>query len=97
MAGQIRMSPEQMRGRAKEFDTEGKNVEDVIKKMSGLIKSLQGEWEGTASKEFANQFNTLKPSFDKMRTLIDDISKQLTGTAKAMEEMDKEIANKFKI
>lgn len=97
MAGQIRMSPQQMRVRAKEFRTEGENIQSTITKMQKLIDSLQGEWEGQASKQFSQQFATLKPSFNKMKTLVDDISKQLDGTANATEQLDKDIANKFKI
>jgi WXG100 family type VII secretion target len=97
MAGQIRMTPEQMRTRAKAFRGEGQKVEDTIKKMQSLINTLKGEWEGQASKEFEQQFNTLKPSFTKMRELVEDISKQLESTAQAVEQMDKDIASKFKI
>jgi WXG100 family type VII secretion target len=89
------MTPSDMRTRAKEFKTEGKNVQNVITKMDKLIARLEKEWKGQAATAFKNQYNDLKPSFTKMKTLIDDISKQLDGTAKAMEDMDKEIAGKF--
>ena len=44
MAGQIRITPEQMRARASEFRTEGANFQDVIGKMKNLIGVLQEEW-----------------------------------------------------
>ena len=97
MAGQIRITPEQMRIRAGEFRTEGINFENVITKMQGLINSLQEEWEGQASQQFAGQFETLKPSFNQMRQLIDDIGGQLDGTATAIENLDQDIASKFSV
>lgn len=97
MSGQIRMSPQQMRVRAKEFRTEGENIQNTITKMQKLIDTLQGEWEGEASKQFAQQFATLKPSFTKMKQLVDDIGKQLDGTANATEQLDRDIASKFKM
>lgn len=97
MAGQIRMSPEQMRMRAGEFRTEGDTFEGVISKMQGLINALQEEWEGQASSQFAQQFESLKPSFNNMRQLIADIGSQLDGTANAVEQMDQEIASKFQM
>ncbi len=97
MAGQIRITPEQMRGRASEFRNEGQKFEECIAKMQSLIDVLQDEWEGAASQGFANQFSTLKPSFNDMRNLVDDIAGQLDSTATAVENLDQEIAGKFNI
>ncbi|MFZ2537354.1 MAG: WXG100 family type VII secretion target [Oscillospiraceae bacterium] len=97
MAGQIRISPEQMHLRAVEFRTEGENFQSVIKKMESLIGMLKEEWEGQASRQFDEQFNHLMPSFDKMRELINDIGSQLDGTANAIADLDDEISKKFSI
>lgn len=95
MSGQIRITPEQMRSRAGQFRTEGSTFEGVITKMQGLINNLQQEWEGEASKKFEQQFSSLKPSFNNMRQLIDDIAGQLDATARAVEELDHNISSKF--
>lgn len=96
MAGQIRMTPEAMRGRASEVRTQGENFQDVIQRMQGIINELQTEWEGQASRAFAEQFDRLKPSFNDMRQLIDDIGTQLDATATAVEQLDQDIANRFR-
>ena len=95
MAGQIRITPEQMRTRASEFRTEGANFQDVISKMKNLIGILQEEWEGQASQGFAAQFAAMEPTFNNVRQLIDDIGQQLDSTASAVEQLDQEIASKF--
>jgi WXG100 family type VII secretion target len=95
MQGQIRISPEQMRGRASDFRRQGADFESVIKAMEGLIGVLRDEWEGQASQKFAEQFERLKPSFLEVRQLIDDIGGQCDGTADALEALDNEIAGKF--
>ena len=97
MAGQIRITPDQMRTRAGEFRTEGNNFQDCITKMQGLIRTLQEEWEGQASQGFAAQFEALAPSFNKVRELIEDIGGQLDATAAAAESLDQELAGKFNI
>ncbi len=96
MAGQIRITPSQMRTRAGEFRAEGQKFEEVIAKMQQLINVLRDEWEGQASQEFSNQFDGLKPSFNQMRQLIDDIGGQLDGTANSLETLDQDIASKFR-
>ncbi|MDR0841567.1 MAG: WXG100 family type VII secretion target [Christensenellaceae bacterium] len=96
MAGQIRMTPEQMCGRAGEVRTEGQNFQDVVNKMQSIINVLQDEREGQASAQFAQQFETPKPAFNSMKQLLDDIGSQLDGTANAVEQLDQDIASKFR-
>lgn len=97
MANQIRISPEQMMMRSREYQTEADNIQEVIDKMTSLLDALQSEWEGAASESFANQFEELKPSFLNMKELVETISHQLSQTAEAMEQMDNDIASKFGI
>ena len=96
MAGQIRLTPEQMRQRSGEVRNQGEVFQDVINRMQSIINELQTEWEGQASRAFAEQFDRLKPSFNEMRSLIDDIGTQLDATASAVEQLDQEIAGRFR-
>jgi WXG100 family type VII secretion target len=95
MADQIRISPEAMRGRARDVYKQRDAFDDVIRAMKQLINALQTEWEGDSSREFASQFQSLQPAFNDMEKLLDDLGGQLDATAKAMEEMDKHIAKQF--
>jgi WXG100 family type VII secretion target len=63
--------------------------------MQGIINELQTEWEGAASQSFAQQFDALRPAFNSMKELLDDIATQLGQTADAVEQLDQEIASKF--
>jgi len=90
------MTPEQMRQRSGEVRNQGETFQEVINRMQGIINELQTEWEGQASRAFAEQFDRLKPSFNDMRTLIDNIGQQLEATANAVEQMDQDIASRFR-
>jgi len=94
--GQIRMTPEQMRQRAGEMRNKGETFQDVINGMQSIINELQTEWEGQASRAFAEQFDRLKPAFNDTRQLIDNIGQQLDSTANAVEQMDQDIASRFR-
>ena len=96
MAGQIRITPEQMHARAGEFRNAESEYSRVISTMRNLINTLQGEWEGAASESFAAQFESLQPSFNQMDQLILDIAKQCDDVADATQALDEEIASKFK-
>ena len=95
MAGQIRMTPEQMRTRSGEVSTQQSAFQEVVSRMQNIINELQSEWEGAAADSFAQQFEELRPSFRSMDDLLGDISTQLNQTAQAVEELDHEIASRF--
>lgn len=95
MAGQIRITPEQMRSRASEYDTEASNVGEVISKMDSLLSALQEEWEGSASEAYAAKFEELRPSFVQAQDLITEIADSLRTTAQALEETDTNLASAY--
>ena len=96
MASQIRITPDQMRGRASDYRAEADKVQDVIKRMDQLLGQLQGEWEGSASESYAARYLELKPGFQKAEALIREIATALDSTAKIVEESDASIASQFR-
>ncbi|MGN0517470.1 MAG: WXG100 family type VII secretion target [Acutalibacteraceae bacterium] len=96
MANQIRITPDQMRGRATEYRNESENVAQVIRKMDNLLTALQGEWEGAASESYAAKFQELRPGFVKAQELINEIAAALDATARTIEETDANIASQFR-
>ena len=96
MANQIKMTPETMRTRARAYTTEAQNIQTVISKLDTLLTQLQSEWEGEASRAYADKFRQLRPGFVKTKELVDEISSALTKTAQIVEDTDKNIAGQFK-
>ncbi len=93
----IRISPDQMRGRAGEFRNEAAVVGDSISAMDRLLGQLQEEWEGEASRSYAQRYQSeLRPSFQKAQEMIDEIATALDRTAQEMQEMDQRIASGFR-
>ncbi|MBE5969313.1 MAG: WXG100 family type VII secretion target [Lachnospiraceae bacterium] len=96
MAGQIRITPDQMRDRANQYRVEADNVNAVIAKMDSLLEQLQSEWEGSASESYAVRYGELKPGFMKAEELIREIAAALDSTAQIVEETDASIAGQFR-
>lgn len=96
MAGQIRITPDQMRSRANEYRVEADNVGNVITRMDSLLNALQSEWEGEASAAYEARFNELRPGFVKAQDLINEIAQSLDATAQSLEETDANIASAFR-
>lgn len=96
MANQIRMTPETMRTRASEYTTQAGNIQQVIDKLDRLLQQLQQEWEGDASRAYAEKFSQLRPGFVKTKDLVDEISAALRKTAQIVEDTDRNIAGQFR-
>lgn len=96
MANQIRMTPETMRVRASEYTTQAGNIQQVIDKLDRLLQQLQQEWEGDASRAYADKYTQLRPGFVKTKELVDEISTALKKTAQIVEDTDRNIAGQFR-
>lgn len=95
MANQIRITPDQMRGRAGEYRTQADTVNDVISKMDTLLSNLRQEWEGAASESYDQRYTELRKGFVAAEELIREIAAALDSTAQIVEETDTSIAQQF--
>ena len=93
---QIRMTPDTMRARARQTDKNKQKAEDVMRAMDSLLATLKGEWEGEAVKGYEDRYSKIKPVLKNTIELLDEISKNLTSTAKIVEETDREIAAQYR-
>lgn len=96
MASEIRLTPEQMRARARAYNSESQNLQHSIQNMDKLISALQSEWKGDASRAYADRYSQLKPAFNKAKELMDELSHNLNASAQAMEETDRQIASQLR-
>ncbi|MCR6112277.1 WXG100 family type VII secretion target [Bacillus sp. A301a_S52] len=96
MAGQIRVTPEELNTIAAQYLVEGGNVNGVITNLDGLMDQLRTIWEGASSEAFSEQYEALKPSFLEMVELLEKINRQLKSTASSLEQADADIAAQIK-
>lgn len=95
MSGQIRMSPAELRDRAKTYGTSARDIEQLLQRLSQTQEQLRSEWEGQAFQRFDDQFNQLKPKVTEFANLMDQIEQQLQKTANAVEEQDQSLSQNF--
>ena len=93
----ISMTPEQMQMRVGELKRAEQDYTTVLTNMQNMMTTLQQEWHGEASRGFAEQFDRLKTqSFKPMRQLLEDMARQLSEAARVIQEMDQQMAGKFR-
>jgi len=95
MAGQIRMSPEELKSKAKLYGRSSDEIKDILGKLQGLQNELRGEWEGRAFEGFDRQFNDLRPKVESFSQLLHEINVQLNKTAEAVASHDEELSRNF--
>ena len=95
MSGQIRVSPEVLQSRAREYGRASEDINTILSNLQRLQDTLRGEWGGQAFQGFDRQFNELKPKVKEFAELLEQINVQLVGAARAMEEHDQALSQKF--
>ncbi|HDR7718605.1 WXG100 family type VII secretion target [Bacillus albus] len=95
MAGQIRMSPEELKSKATQYGQGANQIEDILSQLQNLQNELRGEWEGRAFEGFDQQFNQLKPKVQNFAQLLQEINMQLNKTAEAVASHDEELSSNF--
>jgi len=96
MSGNIRLNPDELEEYAVKYNDESANVEEMVGRLNGLIQQLEGVWEGGASEAFASQYAELEPSFNNMKLLLEDISRQLASSADTLRQADANIASQIR-
>lgn len=96
MSGIIRVTPAELESMSSRYTEESGQVGEQISRLNSMIKQLEEMWEGEASRAFSQQYEELKPSFEQMQKLLEDIAGQLSSTAKALEDADRQIASQIR-
>ena len=92
---QIRITPETMRQRAASYHQQSETIQQVISTMDKLLRTLQDEWEGAASRAYVTEYNRLRPGFVQAPDMAQTISDNLNKIANATERQDQEIAGQL--
>lgn len=95
MAGQIRMSPDELQAKAKRYGQSSQQIDQILRDLSNLQSELRGEWEGRAFERFDDQFRELEPRVKDFSELMMEIEMQLTKTAEAVAQQDQALSQNF--
>ena len=95
MSGQIRVSPETLQSRAREYVKAANDIRVILSNLQRLQDTLRSEWEGAAFQGFDQQFSELKPKVENFADLMQQINTQLDKTAQAMQQNDQDLSRNF--
>ena len=95
MAGQIKLTPEELRTSATKYTKGANDVRTVLSMLDREQATIRSNWSGSAFLKFDGQYNSLTPKIKEFADLLDQINKQLMSVANILEETDQRIASQI--
>jgi len=81
---------------ANDIKRQGVQIKQLMEELSKTIKSLDGFWEGDTAKAFLEEFESLKPTLNKMELCANGVSQQLLKVVQIKIETERSIASQIK-
>ena len=89
----INVSPEALKERATEIKNKVNQIGNVLDSVSQTVGRVPDAFEGKASSEFQEKYNTLTKSYEKFSGKMQEYVAFLNKTADSYTQMDETIAN----
>lgn len=64
------------------------DFEEMCKSLESLVESLEGQWQGSAQKEFAIAYSKLKPQLDSISDVLKHFSERLNKLSPKIQNAD---------
>lgn len=95
MAGQIKLTPDELRTSATKYTQGSQSVNDVLTSLTNEQAVIAENWDGSAFDAFEQQFNELSPKVSQFAELLEQINQQLNSVASNLEEVDSNMASQI--
>lgn len=96
MAGQIRMTPQELRDAAGTLKDKREIILEAVGVIESTVNSTTANWEGAAQSQFVQNFEEMLPMLkESFPDIIEGIESMMTGAADTIEQADEEIAKAF--
>lgn len=91
----LRLDYEALATSSKTLSQQGEIFEDCIETMSQVISGLPDIWEADTCDRYVEQFDEAKPTLQKVRELIEDMSAQMQQISDNFAQADADMAGQM--
>ncbi|MCT6851118.1 MAG: WXG100 family type VII secretion target [Staphylococcus epidermidis] len=95
MAGQIAVTPEELRSQATHYTRGADSVDNVLSDLKSTQEQIRAEWKGNAFEKYDMKFQELSGKVTQFSQLLREIKSQLDKSAQAMEDADNQIGQSW--
>lgn len=92
----LKLDYEALASSAKTLSEQGNTFEDCITVMSQVISELPGIWEAETCDTYVEQFEEAKPTLQKVREMIEDMSLQMQKISDNFAQADADMAGQMR-
>lgn len=89
---QIRMSYDDMRAVASDFQAQADTVSQIISTLNNRTQQLMANWEGVAEQSFMTELESCNQRLSRVPEMLTQISQALNTTAAKIEEAEQAAA-----
>ena len=89
---ELSVSPEILKERATEITNKVAEITSILSNITTEVSKVPDSFEGRASSEFQEKYNTLTKSYEKFSEAMENYAAFLNKTAETYKEMDETIA-----
>jgi len=86
---QVFVAPDTLRGRATDVRNYKRQHEEVIKKLTTLVNSLNQTWQGDAQDALVSKFESMQSTFVQFSRMMETYARKMEDYANTMEEADR--------
>lgn len=90
----IQVTPEMLRTKATDVRTIKTNHENIVGKITSLVKNLNSQWKGAAQDTFLARYNEFNATtFETFANMLEDFANLMETAANELENQDTTLSN----
>lgn len=95
MANEILLTPDELRGKAREIRMLKQNDQKIMWRLTLLVQTLTVAWKSPSQEAFVQKYMSMQPTVDSFHQAIDEFAALMEKHADRMEEVDNNMAGRI--
>ena len=91
----IQITPELLRSEAKNVRRIKSDHDTQMNNLFRIVRSLENDWKGKAQSSYVQNFESMKPVFEKFSKMLEEYAALMELSASDMEARDTELASRI--
>lgn len=95
MANEILLTPEELRGQARQIKALKNADKNTMWNLTRLVQTLTVAWNSPSQEAFVNKYMSMQPTVDSFHQAIEDFAVLMEKHADRMEKVDRDMADRI--
>lgn len=91
----IRLEYEDLETLVRQLHNQEEVFSQCVEQLNTLVHSVPDSWDGKSANAYISEFDSLQPSFEQTRRIIEILQSQINESMAVMKEKDEQLAGKL--